>query len=182
MASETMRVLAGAVLAYLYNHGLTWIPIAMVRCWYLRAYLAKMGRHTNVQMNCQFLNGRKVSLGAGNVVNFGCLLDGRKYTISTGDHVSMGPEATILTLGHDPQSPDFADQGGDVVIGDRVWIGYRALIMPGVTIGDGAVVAAGSVVTRDVPPFTIVAGIPAKPIGQRNQELTYQLNYRPWLV
>jgi maltose O-acetyltransferase len=133
-------------------------------------------------MGVRFLNGHKVSLGSGNVINFGSLLDGRKYRIVTGNNVSIGPEATILTLGHDPQSPHFADRGGDVIIGDRVWIGYRALVLPGVTIGEGAVVAAGAVVTKDVAPFTIVAGVPAKPIGKRNPELTYELDFQPWLM
>ncbi len=133
-------------------------------------------------MDCRFLNGRRVFLGDRNVINFGCLLDGRKYRITTGSDVSIGPEATILTLGHDPQSPTFEDRGGDVYIGDRVWIGYRALILPGVTLGQGAVVAAGAVVTRDVPPFKIMAGVPAKEIGQRNRALLYHLKYRPWLL
>lgn len=133
-------------------------------------------------MDCRFLNGRKIFLGERNVINFGCLLDGRGYAVRFGNDVSIGPDASILTLGHDPQSPDMADRGGDVVIGDRVWIGYRALILPGITIGEGAVVAAGSVLTRDVEPYTIVAGSPARKIGERNRALTYRLNYRPPLV
>ena len=76
----------------------------------------------------------------------------------------------------------FADRGGEVIIGDRVWIGYRAIVLPGVTIGEGAVVGAGAVVTRDVSPYTIVAGNPAKVIGERTKELTYECNYRPWLI
>ena len=94
----------------------------------------------------------------------------------------MGPEATVLTLGHDPQSSDFADRGGDVVIGNRAWIGYGALILPGITIGDGAVVGAGAVVTKDVEPFTIVAGNPARKIGERNRDLCYEIKYEPWLL
>jgi acetyltransferase-like isoleucine patch superfamily enzyme len=133
-------------------------------------------------MRCRFLNGRKITIGARNVMNFGCLLDGRKYAIRIGDDVSIGPEATILTLGHDPQSPDFEDKGGDVLIGNRVWIAYRALILPGITIGEGAVVAAGAVVTKDVPPFTIVAGNPAKKIGERSHDLTYQLDHNSFLT
>jgi maltose O-acetyltransferase len=113
------------------------------------------------------------------VINFGCLLDGRKFKIKIGSDVSIGPEASILTLGHDPQSPDFGDRGGNVVIGDRVWIGYRAIILPGVTIGDGAVVGAGAIVTKDVEPFCIVAGNPARKVGERNKDLPYQLNYNP---
>jgi maltose O-acetyltransferase len=66
-----------------------------------------------------------------------------------------------------------------VIIGDHVWIAYRAVILPGVTIGEGAVVAAGAVVTRDVEPFPIVAGVPAKKIGERNRNLDYQLHFSP---
>jgi acetyltransferase-like isoleucine patch superfamily enzyme len=146
------------------------------------AVLAKMG----VQMGCRFLNGRKVFLGERNVINFGCLLDGRKFSIRTGSNVSIGPEATILTLGHDPRSATFEDRGGDVVIGDRVWIGYRAIILPGVTIGEGAVVRAGAVVTKNVEPYTIVAGNPDRAVGRRKQvsgtnDFAYELKYRPWL-
>lgn len=121
-------------------------------------------------------------MGKRNVINFGCLFDGRKFHIKTGDDVSIGPEATILTLGHDPQSPDFADRGGDVTIGDRVWIAYRVIILPGTTIGDGAVVGAGAVVTKHVEPYSIVAGNPARKIGERSKDLGYQLNYAPWLL
>ena len=66
-----------------------------------------------------------------------------------------------------------------IVIGDRVWIGMNATVLGGVTIGEGAVVAAGSVVTKDVPPFTVVGGVPARPIKDRERELTYRLAYRP---
>jgi maltose O-acetyltransferase len=143
--------------------------------------LAAFGGGTTVQLDCRFLNGRKVFLGERNVVSFGCLFDGRRFSICTGADVSIGPEATILTLGHDPQDADFGDRGGNVVIGDRVWIAYRATILPGVEIGEGAVVAAGAVVTTNVEPFTIVGGAPAKKIGERNRDLRYRLNYRPLL-
>ena len=133
-------------------------------------------------MGCKFLNGRKVFFGQRNVVNFGCLFDGRRFQIRTGDDVSIGPEAAILTLGHDPQSPSFSLRGGDVVLGDKVWVGYRAIILPGIVIGEGAVVAAGAVVTKDVAPYTIVAGNPARIIGERERSLGYRLTYRPWLV
>lgn len=130
-------------------------------------------------MGCRFLNGRKIVLGDRNVINFGCLLDGRRYEIKTGKDVSMGPESAILTLGHDPHSADFSDKGGNVVIGDRAWIGYRAIVLPGVSIGEGAVIAAGAVVSRDVPPYAIVAGSPARQIGHRTEHLTYELSFRP---
>ena len=64
------------------------------------------------------------------------------------------------------------DQKGDIIIGNDVWIGYEAVILPGVTIGDGAVIGCRAVVTKDVPPYTIVGGVPAKPIRKRFDEET----------
>lgn len=177
-----VRLLAGGFASYTYNNLISHAPIGLLRTLFLRWYLGAMGRGTFIQLRCRFMNGRKVQLGQNNVINFGCLMDGRKFQITTGDNVSIGPEASILTLGHDPQCPDFSDIGGDVKIGDRVWIGFRAIILPGVTIGEGAVVAAGAIVSRDVPEYTIVAGVPASPIGTRSRELHYELNYRPWLT
>jgi acetyltransferase-like isoleucine patch superfamily enzyme len=176
------RLLLGGLMAYGYNDWVGRIPSRTLRRLYLRAYLGGMLRGTGVQMGCRFLNGRKVFLGERNVINFGCLFDGRRYIIRTGSDVSIGPEASILTLGHDPQSPEFADRGGDVIIENRVWIGYRALILAGVRIGEGAVVGAAAVVTKDVEPFSIVAGNPARKIGERMQALTYDLKYDPFLV
>ena len=97
-----------------------------------------------------------------------------------GDYVSIGPEAVILMGGNHTHRTDwiscypFADKvlesyrgKGDTVIKDGVWIGLRALIMPGVTIGEGAIVAAGAVVTKDLEPYTIYGGNPAKEIRKR---------------
>ena len=176
------KVIAGSLLAFGFNKCIGNLPSRTLRSLYLKAYLAEWGQGTGVQMSCKFLNGRKIFLGERNVINFGCLLDGRRYVIRTGSDVSIGPEAAILTLGHDPQSRTFADKGGDVIIGDHVWVCFRAIILPGVTIGDGAVVAAGAIVTHDVAPFTIVAGNPARPIAGRTQDLPYSLHYNPWLL
>jgi acetyltransferase-like isoleucine patch superfamily enzyme len=178
----TARSFLGGLIAFFYNCWVGRIPSRTLRGLFLRAWLGGFGQGSGVQMSCRIQNGRKIFLGQRNVINWGCVLDGRKFSIRIGNDVSIGPEATILTLGHDPQSPDLADAGGDVVIGDRVWIAYRAIILPGVTIGEGAVVAAGAVVTKDVAPFTIVAGVPARPVGERNRDLRYQLNYHPFLL
>jgi acetyltransferase-like isoleucine patch superfamily enzyme len=201
-----LKIFGGAVLAYGYNHCIGKFPSRRVRGFYLKGWLGGFGARTGVQMGCRFLNGRKVFLGERNVINFGCLFDGRKYQIRTGSNVSIGPEATILTLGHDPRSATFEDRGGDVVIGDRVWIGYRAIVLPGVKIGEGAVVGAGAVVAKDVEPYAIMAGNPARKIGERatkphggrttgpqddgrhdkenrsGRGFEYDLDYRPWLV
>jgi acetyltransferase-like isoleucine patch superfamily enzyme len=177
----TPRLFAGTLFAFLYNRLIGHVPSRHLRDAYLRAWLGAYGKAAGVQSGCRFLHGRNVALGERVVINFGCLLDGRAHKISIGADASIGPEAAILTLGHTPNSPDFETRGGDVAIGPRAWIAYRAIILPGVSIGEGAVVAAGSVVTRDVPPFAIVAGSPARVVGERNRDLTYALNYRPFL-
>ncbi len=176
------RLILGGLIAFFYNSILGKLPSRTLRRIYLKRWLGGIGSGTGVQMGCRFLNGRKVHLGDRNVINFGCLLDGRKFQIRVGNDVSIGPEASILTLGHDPQSPEFADRGGNVMIGNHVWIGYRAIILPGVTIGEGAVVGAGAVVTKDVEPFSIVAGNPARKIGDRRAALSYKLNFDPVLL
>ena len=175
------RARAGSMLALVYNSGVSHLPSRTLRHGFLRLWLGRLGQRSGVQRGVRFLNGRKIHLGDRNAINFGTIIDGRMYRVTTGSDVSIGPEAVILTLGHDPQSPDFADKGGDVTIGDRVWIAYRAIILPGVTIGEGAVVAAGAVVSRDVAPYTIVAGNPAEPVGTRSRDLAYRLDHSPWL-
>jgi acetyltransferase-like isoleucine patch superfamily enzyme len=171
------RLLGGDLVALIFNQGVGRFPSSALRRLFLRRWLGAFGPGTSVQIDCHFMNGRRIHFGARNVINFGCLFDGRIYSIRTGDNVSIGPEAAILNLGHDPNTPDFANRGGDVVIGSRAWIGYRALILPGVTIGEGAVVGAGAVVTKNVEPFTIVAGNPARKIGERNRNLVYELDF-----
>ena len=177
-----LRVVAGAIVAYAYNAIVGHIPSRRVRHAFLRLWFGAFGKGSGVQLGCRFLNARKISLGPNGVINFGTLIDGRRFPVVIGANVSIGPEAAILTLGHDPQSPEFADRGGEVRIGDRVWIAYRAIVLPGVTIGEGAVVAAGAVVTADVAAYAIVAGNPARQIGTRNRDLDYRLDFRPWLI
>ncbi|WP_018429523.1 CatB-related O-acetyltransferase [Hoeflea sp. 108] len=104
-----------------------------------------------------------------------------------GDYVCIGAEAVILMGGNHTHRTDWfslypfvetiaeAYVGkGDTVIGDGAWIGMRAMIMPGLTIGEGAVIASGAIVTKDVPPYTIVAGNPAKPVRQRFPSATVE--------
>ena len=129
------RLFAGTLVAYAYNAFVGHLPSRTLRHGFLRLWLGRFGATSGVQLGCRFLNGRKVSLGDNCVINFGTLIDGRHFAVTIGANVSIGPEAAILTLGHDPQSPGFADRGGAVRIGDRAWIAYRAVILPGVTIG-----------------------------------------------
>lgn len=177
----TFRAFAGSVLAYLYNEWVGRLPSRTLRHALLRLWIGRLGTGTGVQRGCRFYHASRVQLGDRNVINHDCLLDGRHFSIRTGTDVSIGPEATILTLGHDPRSPDFANRGGDVLIGNQVWIAYRAIILPGVTIGDGAVIGAGAVVAKDVEAYAIMAGNPARKVGERSRTLAYRLDYRPFL-
>lgn len=175
-------MLGASILSALYNRGIGHFPSRHIRDWCLSTWLGGYGRGAGVQIGCWILNGRRIYIGERSVVNFGCLLDGRKFDIRIGSDVSIGPRATILSLGHDPQSPTFSDRGAPVEISDHVWIGYGAVVLPGIKIGKGAVVGAGAVVTRDVDAYSIVAGNPAKVIGSRTSDLNYSLNFRPFLL
>ncbi|GAB2783997.1 hypothetical protein GCM10027275_30110 [Rhabdobacter roseus] len=133
-----------------------------------------------VAMGVDIRNGKNISLGEGSVINKKVLLDGRGGQIQLGKNVDIAQEVNIWTLSHDPHDDYYADKGGDVFIEDYVWIASRATILPRVRLGRGCVIAAGSVVTKDVPPMTIVAGVPARKIGQRGSQLKYTFNYQPW--
>jgi maltose O-acetyltransferase len=141
---------------------------------YRRAFGVKIGKGVRVEGECLLWGPGRIGIGAGSVVNRGVLLDGR-FPLTIGENVSISLFAVILTLEHDLADPEFRSVGAPVVIGDRAFIGARAMVLPGVIIGEGAAVAAGAVVTRDVPPRTIVGGVPAKPIGLRPENLVYRL-------
>ncbi|MCB0058079.1 MAG: acyltransferase [Caldilineaceae bacterium] len=157
------------------------IPSHALRLFFYRyVFGAIIGQASSVHRHCRFYRPAGVIIGAHSVVNRGVLLDGRSG-LRIGDNVSISEGSQILTLEHDPNDPAFGWCGAPVAIGDRVFLGARATILPGVTIGEGAVVAAGAVVTKDVEPFTIVGGVPARPIGQRRSDLSYELTYRKFL-
>lgn len=123
----------------------------------------------------------KLKIGKGSIIGDKALLDARNG-ISIGKNVSFSSNISIYTEQHDHRDPMFRCNSSDafsVNIGDRAWIGPNAIILHGVHIGEGAVVAAGSVVTKDVPPFTIVAGVPARKIGLRNKNLCYNFDGKP---
>ncbi|TAK50674.1 MAG: acyltransferase [Bacteroidetes bacterium] len=169
----------GAVLYYLYNAAVTNIPFYWIRHAYVRrAFRIPIGTKSSIHMGC-FLTGRNITIGNYTAINRKCYLDGR-VGITIGNSVSISPEVYIISLSHDSQSPEFVTVGKKVVIEDYVWIGARAMIMPGVTLSKGCIVAAGSVVTKDVPPYTIVGGVPAKKIGDRPQNLDYKVVYFPF--
>jgi maltose O-acetyltransferase len=141
--------------------------------------LGSFGSGVFVALDVSLLKPANVKLGARVVVNAHCILDGRYAELCIGDDTDIGTHSHIWTLEHDPNDPAHGTRGAPVLIEDHVWIASRVTILPGVTIGRGAVVAAGAVVTKDVPPMAIVAGVPARIIGQRQNPLTYRLAFNP---
>jgi maltose O-acetyltransferase len=163
-------------ILYFFNHFVAKIPCFTIRTWYLRKILKiKIGKGSALHMHV-FITDRAIKIGENNVISRRCYLDGRGG-IETGNNVSISPEAYIISASHYVNDPEYNVFFKKVTIDDYVWIGARALIMPGIHIGKGAVVGAGAVVTRDVAPFTIVAGNPAREIGKRSEDLTYKLNF-----
>jgi acetyltransferase-like isoleucine patch superfamily enzyme len=173
-----MKAFLAALAFYLYNSFVSHVPLYWVRRLYLTRILGlRLGRGVAVHMGC-FISGRHISIGDHTVINRRTYLDGRK-ALRIGRNVSVSPECYILTLDHRTDSPDFETKEGPVSIGDYAWLGARALILPGVELGEGAVVGAGAVVTKAVAPYAIVAGVPARPIGERARGLRYTLRYFP---
>lgn len=142
--------------------------------------LKSVGRQTNFLMGLEIRKGKNISIGNNCVINKKVLLDGRGGSLIIGNNVDIAQETNIWTLEHDVHDDNHKDIGADVIIEDYVWIASRVTILPGVKIGKGAVVASCALVNKDVPPMTIVGGIPAKIIGTRKSGLNYTLKYQTW--
>jgi acetyltransferase-like isoleucine patch superfamily enzyme len=116
----------------------------------------------------------KIKIGNSTSIGHNSVLDGRGG-LTIGDNVNFSSEVMVWTKQHDPQDSEFIIISKPVVIEDYAWVSCRAIILPGIIIGKGAVVAAGAVVTKDVKPYTIVGGVPAREIGKRNENLVYKV-------
>ena len=114
--------------------------------------------------------GRNITFGKEVFVNTNCTFMDRGGII-IGDGTMIGPNVSLTTLNHDPNPEKrHVTYCQPIRIGKQVWIGLGAIVLPGVTIGDGAIVAAGAVVTKDVPPLAVVAGVPAAIIDWASKE------------
>jgi acetyltransferase-like isoleucine patch superfamily enzyme len=165
---------------YVLNHVVNRIPLVTPR---MRAYAA-LGvqfddlARANISLGVEMWAGHNLSMGRGSTIGQRCYVDARGG-IRIDSDVSISREVCVLTAAHDPDSPDFDAPLAPVRFERRSWIATRAIVLPGVSIGEGAVVAAGAVVRSDVDPYTIVGGVPAKVLGKRREPLSYELDFRP---
>lgn len=171
-----------------------YIPSHTIRLFLYRTLFGvRIGKDSSIHWRAEFNNPAGVIIGHNTIIGNDAFLDGRfrrkgegylvqlfgkgKRPLLIGNNVSIAGEVRIYTMEHDIESPDFEEVSAPVVIEDYVVIGTRVTILPGVTIGKGAVVASGAVVTKDVAPYTVVGGIPATIIKNRNKDLRYTLKF-----
>ena len=165
-----MRFLQGVF--YLLLRLLSHIPCQWFRKIVLRLLGAQIDRSAVLYGGFEIRSPRKLKIGANSCIGHKATLDARGG-LTIGNNVNFSSEVMIWTAQHDYRDPMFGTDFKPVTIGDYVWLGPRCIILPGVTVGEGAVVAAGAVVTKDVEPYIVVGGVPAKQIGTRPRELNY---------
>jgi len=154
---------------YLTNHVVNRVPFHAFRLgWYRRFMGIKIGGGSQIWLGCRFVGDTidQVEIGRNTVLASDVMINASAF-VHIGDHVNIAHEVCILTSVHDCQDPDFAPIKDGVTIRSQAWIGTRAMIQKGVTVGEGAVVAACAVVMHDVKPLAIVAGSPARQYGTR---------------
>ena len=152
-----------------------WLPVSRrmktakrIRGFWARRIVASCGRDVNIERHAYFTPDLKIGNHSG--VGVDCEIYG---DVTLGDHVMMSPEVVIYTQNHahDATHIPMQQQGETpvlpVVIGNDVWIGRRVIILPGVTIGDGCIIGAGAVVTKDIPPYSVAVGVPARVVKKR---------------
>lgn len=159
-------------------HG--WLPFVLRPLLY-RACGFRVGPRATLQGGVRFFHVGRLEVGEGTLVNRGVTLDNRGG-IRIGREVSIAHDARIYTMGHDIHHPEFPTLARPVRIDDHAVLFAGAMVMPGVHIGAGAVVMAGAVVTRSVPPGRVVGGNPARDLGPRRCVPAYRLSRRYWFA
>lgn len=139
-----------------------------LRTFFAKGMMSQAGKHINVERGACF--SRRLSIGDYSGIGVNCQIQGK---VTIGSNVMIGQDVLIYTSNHSfdrtdiPMREQKYQEERPVVIGNDVWIGARVIILPGVSIGDGVVIGAGSIVTKDIPPYSVCAGNPARVIKER---------------
>jgi acetyltransferase-like isoleucine patch superfamily enzyme len=165
---------------YVLNHVVNRIPFVGVR---MRAYAALGVRFdeiatASIALGVDFWDGHGLEMGPRATIGQDCYIDARGGVRLESD-ASISRGVSVLTCEHVIDDPLFDVVMEAVHFGSRSWVGLGAIVLPGVQVGEGAVVAAGAVVTKSVEPYTVVGGVPARPIGSRKGPMGYELSFRP---
>lgn len=156
------------------------IPSNHFRRFLYKGLGAKLGRNVVFHFRTEIRAPWFLHIGKGVIIGDNAILDARSG-LKIGDNVNLSSNVSIYTLQHDHRDPYFCcpdpkTKKMSVEIDNRAWLGSNVIVLPGVHIGEGAVCCAGCVVTKDVEPYTIVAGIPAKKVGERPKVLKYNFD------
>lgn len=175
-----LKIISAGLLNYFWNNVFTHIPVHFIRKGFLRLFNRKISSSSVILLHTRILNFWSLEIGERSVVNQYALLDCRKFKVIIREDVDIGPYAKIWTLGHDPDSETHQVEGGNVIIEDHVWIASNVTVLPKLTLGRGSVVAASSLVIKDIPSLEVWGGVPARYIRRRNNPLKYKLSYTPY--
>lgn len=179
---KKIRIQIIYILIGFVNFLLTFIPTFTLKRIIIACSGIDVDQNTTIHRGVRIFSFGRMRIGKNTVINNNCFLDNRAC-ITIGNNVSIAHNTKIYTMGHDVQSPLFLAQGKPVIISDYVVTFSNVLILPGVTLGKGCVVYAGSVVTKSFPEYSIIGGNPAKLIKMRLPEsLNYKLDYSLWLA
>ena len=173
-----VRAILRARLELLFNMLVTHLPSRRLRRFWLQVLGAELGSNTAIFRGTTVLHPRGLRIGENSTIGWRCVLDARGG-IEIGTDVSIASDTQLITADHDIRDPSFAARLAPIVVGDHAWLATRSLVLKGVLVGNGAVVAAGAVVTRDVEPRTVVAGNPARQIAERPLDPEYTINFNP---
>jgi len=171
IVKRTNRLSNGFKMWLMYRTGD--IPSQKLRLAIYRDFFGvKIAGKTTIYGKCEIRSPRKLVIGAHTSIGHQAILDARSG-LTIEDHVNLSTGVWIWTAQHDPRDPRFGPKDGPVRIKKYAWLSCRVVVLPGVTVGEGAIVAAGAVVTKDVPDYAIVGGVPARVIGERPRGLCY---------
>jgi putative colanic acid biosynthesis acetyltransferase WcaF len=160
-----------------FNLLITNLPGHWLRLLWLRLLGAKVGRGVCVFRGTTVIGAQQLVLGDRVQIGFRVVLDARGG-LTLAEDVLISSDSQLLTANHDVDSNDFERQVAPIEIADHAWIATRAIVLAGVSVGQGAVVAAGGVATRDVSARTIVGGVPARRVAKRSGGIDYRLGGR----
>jgi acetyltransferase-like isoleucine patch superfamily enzyme len=155
-----------------------YIPSVKLRLLLYQCLGVNVGKNVVVHYRTEIRAPYRLQLGSGCIIGDNALLDARNG-LTIGETVNFSSNVAVYTEQHDHRDEMFRCTKGvdkSVAIGNRVWIGSNVVILPGVKIGEGAVCCAGCVVTKDVAPYDVVAGIPAKKVNTRPNNLLYEFD------